>query len=155
MPRWDSIPVLLFCYRVSGHCSHIVGLVQALMHYRQWGMKEIPTEMSCTELQQRWGKPRGNKIKAGSVMSLVCAKAKPDGKMSSRPVTATLTKQRYINSPYQNWLILFCFCKPPDRGRHLVSIYGVGSLCLSQPQYDIKRDYTERMLRVLGCVFLL
>jgi len=60
-----------------------------------------------------------------------------------------------VQSPYQNWLILFCFCKPPDRGRHLVSIYGVGSLCLSQPQYDIKRDYTERMLRVLGCVFLL
>ncbi|WP_419585143.1 hypothetical protein, partial [Thiolapillus sp.] len=72
----------------------LVGLVQALMHYQQWGMKEIPTEMSCTELQQRWGKPRGNKITPGSVMSLVCAKVKPDGKMSSRPLTATLTKQR-------------------------------------------------------------
>ena len=154
MPQWDSIPVHLFCYRVSGHCSGIVGLVQALMHYRQWRMKEIPIEMSCTELQQRWGKPRGNKIKPGSVMSLVCAKAKPDGKMSSKPVTATLTKQRY-NPHIKIGLILFCFCKPPDRGWHLVSIYGVGSLCLSQPQYDIERDYTERMLRVLGCVFLL
>ncbi|KAK7484626.1 hypothetical protein BaRGS_00024152 [Batillaria attramentaria] len=38
---------------LSGRCSHLVGLVQALMHYQQWGMKEIPTEMSCTELQQR------------------------------------------------------------------------------------------------------
>ena len=154
MPQWDSIPVLLFCYRVSGHCSHIVGLVQALMQYRWWGMKEIPIEMSCTELQQRWGKPRGKKIKPGSVMSLVCAKAKPDRKMSSRPVTATLTKQRY-NPHIKIWLILFCFCKPPDRGWHLVSIYGVGLLCLSQPQYDIERDYTERMLRVLGLFFLL
>ncbi|KAK7489166.1 hypothetical protein BaRGS_00019544 [Batillaria attramentaria] len=38
---------------LSGRCSHLVGLVQALMHYQQWGMNEIPTEMSCTELQQR------------------------------------------------------------------------------------------------------
>ena len=154
MPQWDSIPVLLFCYRVSGRCSHIVGLVQALMHYRQWGMKEIPTEMSCTELQQRWGKPRGNTIKAGSVMSLVCAKAKPGGKMSSRPVTATLTKQRY--NPHIK-IDLFCFASVNHLTEGDIWCQFMGwDRCVYHSRSTTKKLTIQKGCCVFwGCVFLL
>ena len=72
----------------------MVGLVQALMHYQQWGMKEVPADMSCTQLQQLWGRPRGAKLKAECVLSLVLANPNGGGPRKRRPVKYVPTKER-------------------------------------------------------------
>ena len=90
--EWICISLWILL-RLSGTCSHVIGLVYTLAHYQHQGLKEVPDELSSTSLPQQWHKPRGRKVKPQPVTSLVMAKPKKDRKR--RPVLTTQTKQRY------------------------------------------------------------
>lgn len=42
-----------FCFSLSGKCLHTAGLVQVLMHYQQWGMKEVPRKWFSQNLRKQ------------------------------------------------------------------------------------------------------
>uniref|UniRef100_A0A8W8JLA5 SWIM-type domain-containing protein n=1 Tax=Magallana gigas TaxID=29159 RepID=A0A8W8JLA5_MAGGI len=61
---------------VSGKCSHIVGLTECIQQFKVLGLKDVPTEQSCTSLPQQWNIPRGNKIQPVSINEVLVVKAK-------------------------------------------------------------------------------
>lgn len=53
--------------RENGACHHVVALLKLLVLLKGQGYEEAPPELSCTELPQKWRRPRGQKIPACSV----------------------------------------------------------------------------------------
>ena len=75
----------------SGMCSHVVSLLKQLIHYVNMKMTAVPIDLSCTQMQQSWHKPRPTHIEAELVMNVAFCKAKQcytDGKKN--PVICTL-----------------------------------------------------------------
>ncbi len=60
---------------MSGKCSHIVGLLKQLIHYIMMKVKAVPVELTCTQMQQTWHKPRPSQIEAEPVMNVAFCKA--------------------------------------------------------------------------------
>lgn len=81
--------------RVSGKCSHIVGLTKCIQQFKVLGLKDVPTEQSCTSLPQQWNIPRGNKIQPVSINEVLVVKAKETHKKV--PVLPKEIKSRYMN----------------------------------------------------------
>ncbi|XP_077535035.1 uncharacterized protein LOC144146942 isoform X1 [Haemaphysalis longicornis] len=54
----------------GGACSHVLALLRLLVLLQQHGYKEPPPVLSCTELPQRWRRPRHEGIKPTSVQSV-------------------------------------------------------------------------------------
>lgn len=59
-------------------CNHIIALLYVINHWKATNEKEIPSDLSCTSLPQKWHKPRGDKITPEPVMKLSFAKATTD-----------------------------------------------------------------------------
>ena len=59
-------PTLVFFFRASGSCSHIIGLLMALQHWILMGFKAVPDNLTCTSLPQQWSVPRGSKIESSA-----------------------------------------------------------------------------------------
>lgn len=79
-------------FRLSGSCSHIIGLIQGLIQWQLMGLTEPPSELCSTSLPQQWGKPRGMKIKPVPVPQMVIVKPKMNRKRM--PLTNTLIDNR-------------------------------------------------------------
>lgn len=58
-------------FRLSGTCSHVVGLVHTIAHYQNLYLKEVPAELSATSLPQQWHMPR--EIKPQAIVSMTLA----------------------------------------------------------------------------------
>ncbi|KAH7949279.1 hypothetical protein HPB49_007033 [Dermacentor silvarum] len=54
----------------SGACSQILAAVRRLVLLKQQGFAELPPELSCTELPQKWRRPRQEGIKPASVLDV-------------------------------------------------------------------------------------
>ena len=86
----------------SGMCSHTVGLLKQLIHYVLMKLKSVSADLSCTQMQQTWHKPRPSQIEAEPIMNVVFCKAKqhqPD--TNKDPVTCSLYEARAL--PMQNY----------------------------------------------------
>ena len=59
----------------SGMCSHVVGLLKQLIHYVMMKVKAVPVDLTCTQMQQTWHKPRPSQIEAELVMNVAFCKA--------------------------------------------------------------------------------
>ena len=79
--------------RVSGKCSHIVGLVKCIQQFKLLGLKEVPAEQACTSLPQQWHIPRGNKINPASVNDIIVVNSKETHKKV--PIIPKQIKSRY------------------------------------------------------------
>jgi len=62
--------------RISGTCSHAVGTLFQLLHYKNLGLTDVPSELACTSMPQQWHKPRGPKITPEPVAAMVFSKPK-------------------------------------------------------------------------------
>ena len=60
------------------------------------GLTEIPAELPCTSLPQRWSVPRGTKIDPEPVPHMTFVNPKPVRK--KRPIRNTLTDNRFVTS---------------------------------------------------------
>jgi len=60
----------------SGMCSHIVGLLKQLIHYVMMRLPHVPVDLTCTQMQQSWHKPRPSAIEPTPVMNITFCKAK-------------------------------------------------------------------------------
>ena len=70
----------------SGICSHIVGLLKQLIHYVMMKLQSVPADLTCTQMQQSWHKPRPTEIQAAPVMNVLFSKAK-QSEINKEPVT--------------------------------------------------------------------
>ncbi|XP_061193625.1 uncharacterized protein LOC133201838 [Saccostrea echinata] len=76
---------------ISGICSHAVGVLYTIAHYKNMGLTEVPSALACTSMPQQWHKPRGPKIVPEPVAAMVFAKPKQkSGK--KRPLHSTMPK---------------------------------------------------------------
>ncbi|XP_067307635.1 uncharacterized protein [Pseudorasbora parva] len=80
-----------------GYCSHVVGLIYALDLARGQDAElshtsTTQTKSSCTSLPQQWHKPRGSKIRAVPISSVVVAKANENRKR--RPIDCRYSGSR-------------------------------------------------------------
>ena len=71
-------------FRMSGHCSHVVGLLKSLQGLKLHNFTHVPDEQSCTSIPQQWHLPRGEKIKPVPVNHVVVAR--PVENRKRRPV---------------------------------------------------------------------
>ena len=46
----------------AGMCSHIVGLLKQLIHYVLMKLHCVPVDLTCTQMQQSWNKPRPTEL---------------------------------------------------------------------------------------------
>ena len=60
----------------AGMCSHVIGLLKQIIHYVMMKLKSVPADLSCTQMQQLWHKPRPTHIEAEPVMNVTFCKAK-------------------------------------------------------------------------------
>ncbi|KAL4222770.1 hypothetical protein ACF0H5_018810 [Mactra antiquata] len=60
--------------RLTGQCSHVLGLIKSLQGFKLHEYKEIPNQLSCTSIPQQWNVPRGKKIAATPINHIVVAK---------------------------------------------------------------------------------
>lgn len=59
---------------LAGFCNHVIGLLFFLAHCKQMNLKELPDELTCTSMQQRWSVPRNNKIASIDVQDVLVKK---------------------------------------------------------------------------------
>ena len=60
----------------SGMCSHVIGLLKQLIHYVMMKLKSVPADLTCTQMQQTWHKPRPTEIKPVPVTNVFFYKTK-------------------------------------------------------------------------------
>lgn len=58
------------CPAGKGFCSHLQAVLNVVVLLQQKGYSEAPEHLSCTDLPQRWRRPRGEAIKGCSVQDL-------------------------------------------------------------------------------------
>ena len=79
----------------SGKCSHVVGLIKQLIHYAMMKTKRVPDDLTCTQMQQTWHKPRPSQIEAESVMNVSFRRVSQSYSTPKRdPVICTLFEAR-------------------------------------------------------------
>ena len=59
-----------FCSCAAGS-SGIVGLLKQLIHYVMMKLKSVPADLTCTQMQQVWHKPRPSKIESEPIVNIV------------------------------------------------------------------------------------
>ena len=59
----------------SGMCTHIVSLLKQLIHYVMKKLQPVPADLTCSQMQQSWNKPRPTEIQAAPVMNVFFSKA--------------------------------------------------------------------------------
>ena len=76
-------------------CSHVVGLLKQVIHYALMKVKAVPEDLTCTQMQQTWHKPRPSQIEAEPVMNVSFRKACQRQSTPKRdPVVCTLFEAR-------------------------------------------------------------
>ena len=81
----------------AGMCSHVIGLLKQIIHYVLMKLKSVPEDLSCTQMQQSWHKPRPTHIEAEPVMNVTFCKAKQcqtAADVQKNPVICTLYEAR-------------------------------------------------------------
>lgn len=66
--------VVFSVHRLSGHCSHILGLIETFQGFKLHNLTHVPDQLSSTSLPQQWDKPRGTKIKPAPVKDVVVSR---------------------------------------------------------------------------------
>ena len=75
----------------AGMCWHVIGLLKQVIYYVMMKHKCIPGNLSCTQIQQSWHKPRLIHIEAEPVMNVTLSKAKQcQTKAKKNPVICSL-----------------------------------------------------------------
>ncbi|XP_078000273.1 uncharacterized protein LOC144452932 isoform X1 [Glandiceps talaboti] len=59
---------------LSGHCSHVIGLIKSLQGLKLHNFTNVPAQLSCTSIPQQWHVPRGPKIKPVPINHVVVAR---------------------------------------------------------------------------------
>ena len=78
-----------------GMCSHVVGLLKQLIHYIMMNVKAVPVDLTCTQMQQTWHKPRPSHIEAEPVMNIAFCRARQNQMNPKRePIIRTLYEAR-------------------------------------------------------------
>ena len=79
----------------SGMCSHVVGLIKQIIHYAMMKIKSVPDDLTCTQMQQTWHKPRPSQIEAEPVMNVSFRRASQSQRNPKRdPIICTLFEAR-------------------------------------------------------------
>ena len=79
----------------AGMCSHVIGLLKQIIHYAMMKNKSVPSDLSCTQMQQSWHKPRPIHIEAEPVMNVTFCKAKQcQTEAKKNPVICSLYEAR-------------------------------------------------------------
>ncbi|XP_052704544.1 uncharacterized protein LOC128180458 [Crassostrea angulata] len=78
---------------VSGTCSHSIGMLYTLIHYKNLGMTEVPSALACTSMPKQWHKPRGSKISLEPLSAMVFSKPKQTPR-KKRPIHSIMPKMR-------------------------------------------------------------
>ena len=102
-------------YRISGRCSHVMGLVYLLDGWKTAGLNEVPQLPSCTSVPQQWGRPRGPKIEAEPVAAISFASSDKSCR-KRRAVQPLLQDNRYYyfasesSSATAKYNVVYKFC---------------------------------------------
>ena len=79
----------------TGMCSHVIRVLKQIIHYVMMKLKSVPSDLSCTQMQQSWHKPRPTHIEAEPVMNITFRKAKQSQTDAKKnPVICSLYKAR-------------------------------------------------------------
>ena len=79
----------------TGMCSHVIGVLKQIIHYVMMKLKSVPSDLSCTQMQQSWHKPRPTHIEAELVMNVTFCKAKQSQTDAKKnPVICSLYEAR-------------------------------------------------------------
>ena len=79
----------------SRMCSHVVGVLKQLIHYALMKVQTVPDDLTCTQMQQTWHKPRPSQIEAEPVMNVSSRRASQTQSTPKRdPVVCTLFEAR-------------------------------------------------------------
>ena len=100
---------LLFIFSVSGDCSHVLAVLMTLEDWILQGLKDVPDQPACTSMPQQWDKPRGAKIEAEPVTTMVIAKPGTINR-KRKPLTANFDDNRYVYGPCQLFFQCTCTC---------------------------------------------
>ncbi|XP_064480395.1 uncharacterized protein LOC135393948 [Ornithodoros turicata] len=65
---------------VAGACSHAMALLRTVSLLKMHGFDESPPELACTELPQRWRRPRQAAMRAASIQDIDWRKPREGGK---------------------------------------------------------------------------
>ncbi|KAH3826971.1 hypothetical protein DPMN_128903 [Dreissena polymorpha] len=60
--------------RIVGECSHLLAVVLKLTDWILDDLTDVPSQPSSTSCPQQWDKPRGSKIKAEPVSTMVLSR---------------------------------------------------------------------------------
>ena len=95
--------MLSFHYSAGGDCAHVLAVVLKLTDWVLEGMSDVPSQPACTSVPQQWDKPRGTRIEAEPVCTMVISKpGNTDRK--KRPLTADFSDNRYSFTHYDDVL---------------------------------------------------
>ena len=76
-PPYHAVKAICSCTAgSSGMCSHIVGLLNQLIHCVMMRLTHVPVDLTCTQMQQSWHKPCSSEIEPTPVMNIVFYEAK-------------------------------------------------------------------------------
>ena len=78
----------------GGMCSHAIGLLKQIIHYVMMKLQYVPEDMTCTQMQQSWHKPRPSHIEAEPVMNVAFCNAKQQEETKKLPAICTLYEAR-------------------------------------------------------------
>ncbi|XP_041371961.1 uncharacterized protein LOC121385365 [Gigantopelta aegis] len=80
---------------LSGHCSHIIGLLKTLQGFKLHNLTSVPEQQSCTSIPRQWGHLRGMKIKPIPMSHVVVER--PTAEVRKRkPVLCQLNTQKKL-----------------------------------------------------------
>ena len=82
---------------ISGEYAHVLDVVLKLTAWILDGLTHVPTQPSCTSLPSRWEKPRGTKIKAEPVSSMVLSRPKNITR-KRRPITSVFVEEKLVKT---------------------------------------------------------
>lgn len=107
----------MYCCRVSGHCSHVIGLIKSLQGLKLHNFTTVPDQLSCTSIPQQWHVPRGSKIKAIPLNHVVVAR--PTESRKRKPVVC----QTDINKRYEFKIQRICLNRIKSACRSSIELY--------------------------------
>ncbi|CAG9766212.1 unnamed protein product [Ceutorhynchus assimilis] len=82
-------------------CGHLVGLCFTLEHFILRKYQEVPDELTCTEILQKWDKPRGKSVAFECVMDVSIRKPSETPKKRA-PLYCKLQKMADLNNSIIN-----------------------------------------------------
>lgn len=78
-------------FSLTGHCSHVIGLLKYLQGLKLHNISTLPDQLSCTSVPQQWHVPRGEKIEPVPLNHVVVAK--PCETRKRKPVLCQVNTQ--------------------------------------------------------------